>query len=292
MLERILRFIRFNQGVLNLDNSDIICSSTQKAQTEKQRIMLTMKKIPNERLAAVFISDLHLHPEEPLITERFNHFIEWAATNTKTVYILGDFFHAWAGDDGLDSWSQSIAKRLLWLSKQQVTIYFMHGNRDFLLGKAFADLAGMVILPEPAIIQLGDTKILLVHGDRYCTKDKGHQWFRRLTRNRWFSHFFLRLPYKFRSQLVNKIRQHSQTNRSKPYSTMDVVVPHLLEHMQKYKVTTLIHGHTHNPGLINHCYNESIFSQYVLSDWDDNPILLCYYESKDIFFEQLKLIEV
>lgn len=293
MIERMLPFSQFNQNVLNLDNSGIIYSSTQHMRSiEELSIMTTTTKMPDDRLAAVFISDLHLHPEEPLITARFNRFIEWAAQNTKTVYILGDFFHAWAGDDSIDSWSESIAKRLRWLSQQQVAIYFMHGNRDFLLGKAFADLAGIIILPEPAIIRLGDKRILLVHGDRYCTNDKGHQWLRRLTRNRWFSHFFLRLPYKVRAQLVSKIRQHSQTNRSKPYSKMDVVASDMIEHLQKYKVATLIHGHTHKPGLINHCYNEIMYSQYVLSDWDDNPRLLCYHKSMGIFFNQLELIEV
>lgn len=293
MIERMLRFVRFKQNGLNLDHGGIIYSSKQPLRSiEKRPLMTATTKKPDDRLAVVFISDLHLHPEASLITARFNRFIEWAAQNTKVVYILGDFFHAWAGDDSIDSWSKSIAKRLFWLSQQQVTIYFMHGNRDFLLGKAFADLAGMIILPEPAIIQLGDTRILLVHGDRYCTNDKGHQWFRRLTRNRWFSHFFLRFPYKVRAQLVSKIRQHSQTNRSKPYSKMDVVVSDMIEHMQKYKVANLIHGHTHKPGLINHCYNEIMYSQYVLSDWDDNPMLLCYDESIGIFFNQLELIEV
>ena len=117
--------------------------------------MLVVKDKPCE---AVFISDLHLHPEEPKITARFNDFIDWAALNTQTVYILGDFFHAWAGDDGLKPWSKTIAERLLWLSKQGVSLYFMHGNRDFLVGKHFATAAGMTILREPTVIQLAIIK--------------------------------------------------------------------------------------------------------------------------------------
>ncbi|MBA2650665.1 MAG: UDP-2,3-diacylglucosamine diphosphatase [Tatlockia sp.] len=234
---------------------------------------------------AVFISDLHLHPNEQSISARFNVFIKWAALNTKTVYILGDFFHAWAGDDEKDTWSFGIAERLKWLSEQNVTIYFMHGNRDFLLGQDFADSAGMTILPEPSLVKLGNNSILLVHGDRYCTEDIAHQRFRRITRSPWFTRFFLNLPLKFRKKLVQKVRRHSQTNQSKPKSQMDVVLKPMLAHMKEHDVTILIHGHTHKPALSNHRYNNKVYSQYVLSDWDDSPRVLCYYESKGFFFD-------
>ncbi|CEK10622.1 UDP-2,3-diacylglucosamine diphosphatase [Legionella hackeliae] len=234
-------------------------------------------------LDAVFISDLHLHPEEKQITARFNTFIEWAAVNTRTLYILGDFFHAWAGDDGLEPWSKLVAERLHWLSQQQVKIYYMHGNRDFLLGQQFAKAAGMEILAEPAIIKLGND-IMLVHGDRYCTKDRAHQWFRRLTRNRWFTQIFLHLPLHLRNGLVNKVRQHSQNNKNKRMEDMDVAVAPMLKHMQKHNINILIHGHTHKPGLRNYQYNKSIYSQYVLSDWDDSPQLLCYDKTNGFEF--------
>lgn len=238
-------------------------------------------------LEAVFISDLHLHPDEHLITARFDAFIDWASTNTRSVYILGDFFHVWPGDDGLEPWSKAIADRLSWLAQQNVTIYFMHGNRDFLLGNHFADAAGMSILAEPAIIQLGEHKILLAHGDRYCTNDKGHKWFRRVTRNRWFPTLFLRIPYRLRSKLVGKVRQRSQTNKNKTPFEMDVVVPSMIEHMRQQQVSILIHGHTHKPGLSNYRYNETNFSQYVLSDWDDSPKILCYDKSKSFVFNHI-----
>lgn len=236
---------------------------------------------------AVFISDLHLHPEESAITERFYRFIEWAATHTKTVYILGDFFHVWPGDDALDKWSISIAERLAWLAEQGVQLNFMHGNRDFLLGDRFAKLASMVILPEPTIITLGgNTNVLLVHGDRYCTKDKGHQWLRRLTRNRLFPALFLLLPYNIRVKIVNKVRQHSQINRSKPPMYMDIFVPFMLKHMQRLNTRLLIHGHIHKPGLTTHEYQGASYQQYVLSDWDDNPILMCYDSPNGFYFKR------
>lgn len=234
-------------------------------------------------LDAVFISDLHLHPEEPEINARFDRFIDWAALNTKSLYILGDFFHAWAGDDGLDEWSRGIAKRLHFLSEKKISIYYIHGNRDFLLGDEFAQLAGMKILPEPVIIQFKEP-IMLMHGDRYCTNDKNHMRLRRLTRNRYFPKIFLSLPLKFRNEIVRKLRAHSQKNITKSMAEMDIVVESMVKHMQQNEVKILIHGHIHKPGLINYEYNDSNYSQYVLSDWDDRPQLLCYNKSNGFEF--------
>lgn len=234
---------------------------------------------------AVFISDLHLHPQETKITERFNHFIQWAAEHTSSVYILGDFFHVWPGDDALDAWSQSIASQLNWLSKQGVNLYFMPGNRDFLVGRRFAKLASLTLLCEPTVIHLGDTRLLLVHGDRYCTKDRSHQWLRRLTRNRLFITLFLKLPYIWRYAIVNQIRRHSQMNKKKPLANMMIVVFSLIKHMEEIGVKTVIHGHIHRPGLTVHTSNSSNYFQYVLSDWDDIPSLLCYNKTRGFYFD-------
>ncbi len=236
-------------------------------------------------LDAVFISDLHLHPDESVITSRFYQFIKWAALNTQSVYILGDFFHVWPGDDALDEWSASIAKQLAWLAAQGVTLYFMPGNRDFLLGDHFLALACVKRLVEPMIITLNNERILLVHGDRYCTQDKGHQWLRRLTRNRIFPWFFLRLSYALRNRLVNKVRQHSQANRRKSLSQMDVVPLCMLSHMDQLQVKVVIHGHTHKPGLTTHDYNGTQYRQYVLSDWDDSPHILCYDKPMSFYYD-------
>jgi len=234
---------------------------------------------------AVFISDLHLHPNEDLITDRFDRFIKWAANNTRTLYILGDFFHVWPGDDALDSWSETIASQLAGLVKQGIPVYFMHGNRDFLLGKRFAQLAGFTLLTEPTIITLGKDKILLMHGDRYCTDDKGHQWLRRLTRNWLFPRIFLLFPYKTRAKLVHTIRNRSQINRGKPAYQFDIVPSTMLKHMKQLNVETLIHGHTHKPGLTIHELEGIKYRQFVLSDWDDNPLLMCYDRPNGLYFE-------
>lgn len=238
-------------------------------------------------IEAVFISDLHLHPDETLITDRFESFIQWASTAVKTVYILGDFFHVWPGDDLLDSWSQSIAARLAWLASKGVQIYLMRGNRDFLLGERFASLGALTLLNEPTVITLGDTKVLLMHGDCYCTKDKGHQWLRRFTRNAIFPALFLKIPATLRRRLVNSLRQHSQSNYQKPEAVMEIVVPVMLKHMCQLQATILIHGHIHQPGLREHRYQGLIYRQYVLSDWDDNPFLMCYDKPNGFYFKRL-----
>ena len=167
-------------------------------------------------------------------------------------------------------------------------MFFMPGNRDFLLGERFAKLADMVQLSEPTVIVLGDERVLLVHGDRYCTRDTGHQWLRKLTRNRWFPALFLKLSLSLRARLVNTVRNHSQSNRSKPSAWMDVVAVDLLRHMIQSNVNIVIHGHTHQPGLTTHEQDRNILKQYVLSDWDDNPLLLCYDKSEGLYFDLFK----
>ncbi|KTD61604.1 UDP-2,3-diacylglucosamine diphosphatase [Legionella spiritensis] len=237
-------------------------------------------------LDAVFISDLHLHPEHPDITSRFQSFMAWAVVNTRTLYILGDFFHVWPGDDGMDSWSLGIARMLREAAEQGLTIYYMHGNRDFLLGKAFAAIAGMVLLKDPAILHVSGESVLLSHGDSYCTLDKGHQRFRRLTRNRLFVPLFLLLPYRYRNRMVNHVRQRSQQHRGKDPSVMDVVPQAMLPQLAKWRTTAVIHGHTHKPGITRHEFQGRVYQQYVLSDWDDRPTILCYHHSKGFEFSQ------
>ena len=230
---------------------------------------------------AVFISDLHLHPHMPEITERFTHFVQWAGSNTRAVYILGDFFHVWAGDDSLDAWGESIVSQLSWLAEQGVALYYIHGNRDFLLGKSFATRASLQILPDPSVIELHGERILLTHGDRYCTNDSSHQWLRRVTRNRLFSTLFLSIPYRIRSRWVDRVRAHSQENKRKPQWTMDIVPSVMLAHMRRLNTKVVIHGHIHQPGLTTHTGS---YQQYVLSDWDDNPLILCYYKASGFCF--------
>ena len=242
-----------------------------------------------ESLDAVFISYLHLHPQDPVITNRFDQFIAWAATHTKKVYILGDFFHVWPGDDALDDWSRSIASRLAWLTQQQVAVFFMAGNRDFLLGDAYAKKAGFTVLPDPTVINLHGQSVLLSHGDRYCLWDKAHQRFRRITRMSWFIPLFLRIPARWRQRLVMQVRHQSESQRDKikSPSIWEVVPDALVEDMQKHHVTTLIHGHIHKPGMTTHVHADRAYQQLVLSDWDDLPLFLVYNKTTGFKLTQL-----
>jgi UDP-2,3-diacylglucosamine hydrolase len=233
---------------------------------------------------AVFISDLHLNPHEPDILERFERWVDWALFNTRSVYILGDFFHAWAGDDTIDAWSKGIADQLYRLSSHKIAVYFIHGNRDFLLGLRFAREAGIILLTEPFCFTLNHVRVLLVHGDRYCTEDKAHQWFRRLTRNRLFVFLFLKLPKRWRMNTVARVRQYSQNHSVIDPKKMEIDIDALSVHAQQHQADVLIHGHTHRPQMIKRDRLNHQFQHIILSDWDELPHILCYNISKGFYF--------
>lgn len=237
-------------------------------------------------LEAVFISDLHLHPNEPIVLERFNSFIRWAAINTRAVYILGDFFHVWAGDDALGIWSKKIAQRLLWLTKQKIAIYYMVGNRDFLVSDKFAIIAGVTLLKEPTILEINGEWTLLAHGDKYCTNDQAHQWFRYLTRNSFFAMIFLKIPLGLRLKIVNKVRKRSAANNTKTAENLNIVVKTMIKDLQKRGATIIIHGHIHKPAFTQYVIKNNLYSQYSLSDWDDKPQILCYDAAHGFYFAQ------
>ncbi len=239
---------------------------------------------------AVFISDLHLHPDQPVILDKFRTFVSWAAINTRSLYILGDFLHVWPGDDALDVWSEEIVRLLAGLSEQGIPVFFMAGNRDFLIGPTFLHQANMQSLVDPTLIHLGTESVLLSHGDAYCTQDTAHQWFRRLTRNRWFRFLFLRLPYTLRQSLVSQVRHYSQNNIRKLPATLQTVPEAMQKDIQSFAAHILIHGHTHQPGLRAHQHDDISWEEYTLSDWDENPSILCYNKSKYQFVSVSEVI--
>ncbi len=228
---------------------------------------------------AVFISDLHLHPLRPELTARFERWVTWALSHTRTVYILGDFFHAWAGDDTLDDWGIAIAKRLREFAVHGIPVYWMAGNRDFLVGSHFAKEASMTLIDEPKLVMMGEHRVLLAHGDGYCTRDKLHQWFRRLTRNAIFQRVFLSLPRSWRLRIVAKVRLSSQSRRL-PSEKMETVADALIADAMSFRADFIVHGHTHRPIRLQHRYKQFLFEQIVLSDWEETPMVLCYNEFK------------
>ncbi len=236
-------------------------------------------------MLTVFISDLHLHPDNADIDNKFSLFCQWAIGRVDNLYVLGDFFHVWVGDDSLTEWSRGIARRLKKLSST-MKIFFIPGNRDFLIGATFAKLAGFSIVSEPYLVNLGLNKVLLAHGDRFCTLDVAHQRFRKIMASKFLCSLFLKLPLSFRVSLSKKIRKMSA---SKKYNsvTMNVVAQEISNCQKKFAASVLIHGHTHSAGLTLYPYLQEPFHHYILSDWDDSPKFLCYDLAEGFYFKHL-----
>jgi UDP-2,3-diacylglucosamine hydrolase len=208
-----------------------------------------------------FISDLHLSAQEPHITAAFLRFLKHIAPTGDALYILGDFFESYIGDDDNDPYVASIADALLQLAQTGLPIYLMHGNRDFLIGNTFAKTAGVTLIPDPTIITIANQPLLLMHGDSLCTLDKNHQRFRKITRNKIIQTLFLWLPLSFRKKLAADLRTESmKENHYKSAEIMDVSENAVDQAIQQYQADKLIHGHTHRPMITN--------KRIVLGSWE------------------------
>ncbi len=220
-------------------------------------------------MSVLFISDLHLEAERPDITRAFLHFLSTRARTAQALYILGDFFEAWIGDDGMDEFQHAIARALRELSDTGTRIYLMHGNRDFLIGQAFCREAGCTLLHDPSLIELGGEKILLMHGDSLCTLDAAYMKLRRWLRNP-VSLFILRnLPLATRRKLARKLRKESRAQTRMKASEIVDVTPAEVERIMRDKgVRILIHGHTHRPAVHELQVDGRPARRIVLGDWD------------------------
>lgn len=195
-----------------------------------------------------FISDLHLQQERPDITQAFLQFLATTAKAAKNLYILGDFFEYWIGDDDLDEFKQQIITALKQYTQLGIPVYFMHGNRDFLISKKFAALTGVQLIRDPTLIELNGQKILLMHGDSLCTSDRGHQIFRAFMRNPLTKKFLLSFSSSVKKAVAQFLRRKSVSRNQKLDVYIMDVNPQAVERMmKKYGVKKLIHGHTHRP---------------------------------------------
>jgi len=217
----------------------------------------------------LLISDLHLEEERPDITRAFLHFLATRATQAEALYILGDFFEVWIGDDAMTPFQESIAGALRALSERGVRIYLMHGNRDFMIGQTFCHKAGCKLLADPSVVQLCGEPVLLMHGDSLCTRDEGYMRLRRLLRNP-LSLFVLRnLPLATRRKLARKLRNESRTQTRMKASDIIDVTPELIPGvLAEHRVRTLIHGHTHRPATHDLEVDGQPAKRIVLGDWD------------------------
>lgn len=218
----------------------------------------------------LFISDLHLHESRPQITRAFFHFLRTQAIGAKALYILGDFFDMWIGDDDDSPLAQDVATELRALHSQGVAIYFIAGNRDFLLGKEYADKAGITLLPENAVIDLYGIPTLLLHGDELCTNDVEYQQFRTQMRNPGWQQQILTQPLAVRRALAAQLREKSQSmNSLKAEDIMDVTPAEVIRRMENVAVTRMIHGHTHRPARHSLTASGKPAERIVLGDWHD-----------------------
>lgn len=218
----------------------------------------------------LFLSDLHLPPEPSPLRERFLNFLEGPAREAAAVYLLGDLFESWIGDDvGLGLYAPEVAA-LAALSARGVAVYFQHGNRDFMVGADFFALTGVRPLPDPHVIDLQGRATLISHGDVFCTDDEGYQRWRRFSRIGLFQWIFLRLPRARREKIAGGLRSGSdRAKANKAENIMDVNPRAVRSAIAQHGVTQLIHGHTHRPGTYEVNLPIGPAQRIVLPDWRD-----------------------
>ena len=219
----------------------------------------------------LFIADLHLSADRPDITGAFLRFLQQQAVKADALYILGDLFEVWIGDDNPEPLLDTVATALATLSAQ-VPVYFIHGNRDFILRQAYANRAGMQLLPQQQVINLYGTPTLIMHGDSLCTLDIAYQKFRKWWNQPWWQWLLLKTPLSYRQHLAAKARRKSAAHKARykhqqQAQIMDVTPDEVPRVMAEAGVLKLIHGHTHRPAVHQLTVNGKTAERYVLGDW-------------------------
>ena len=228
-------------------------------------------------LPTLFISDLHLDAKRPQITALFLDFLAQRAARADALYILGDLFEAWIGDDDDSELAEQVAGGLRQLAEHSVPVYFVHGNRDFLLGERYAERAGLRLLPESHVIDLYGEPALIMHGDSLCTDDSDYQAFRTKVRNPSWQQQILALPLAQRRQLAGELRETSQqATRLKAEDITDVNQHAVQQALLEHRLDCLIHGHTHRPAVHEFDCAGRRVRRIVLGDWyEQGSVLVC-----------------
>lgn len=249
----------------------------------------------------VFISDLHLNPSHAHITDLFLALLDRHSPSNPShmpidaLYILGDLFEIWIGDDTTDVHDIGIMNALRAFTEQGIPVYIMHGNRDFLIGSVFMQKTQCSFLPDPSVIDLYGKSVLLMHGDLLCTLDTGYQWFRMLARSHVTRFLFLSLPFSWRAALVRTIRSFSTSKRNKKSLQLtaryDATEAAVIDYMSKHATHLLIHGHTHKPGIHEFSLNGAPAKRIVLGDWGKTGSVLTIDNDFNIHLEIFKHAE-
>lgn len=222
-----------------------------------------------------FISDLHLSAERKDITDCLMTFLREDAPKADALYVLGDLFEVWIGDDDVNPFTKLIAQAFHNLSLT-TPVYFIHGNRDFALKDKYATLSGMTLLPEQTVIDLYNTPTLLLHGDELCTRDVEYMRFRKKSRSWWWQTLMLSLPLTWRQKIANKGRNVSAQNKQQlAMDIMDVTPKEVIATFERHQVCRMIHGHTHRPDIHIHPIKlkhttsgkKTDATRIVLGDW-------------------------
>ena len=221
-----------------------------------------------ERRKTLLISDLHLDPAAPQIARQFIDFLRGEARTARALYILGDLFEAWLGDDDPDPAVRTIVAELRALREAGVPTYFMHGNRDFLIGSRFAAETGCTLLDDGSLVDLHGEQVLLMHGDVLCTADTSYQRLRRILRNPLTLFVLRNLGLESRRRLGRKLRAGSQMHvGATAPDIMDVTPAAVVEALRSAGVRTLVHGHTHRPAIHTLDVDGKPARRIVLGDW-------------------------
>ena len=232
---------------------------------------------PALKMPSIFVSDLHLCETRPAIAGVFFDFLRGPAAQADGLYILGDLFEYWAGDDDLTPFNQSVVTALKEYSARGIPLYLMHGNRDFLIGTRFAAATGATLLQDPAMVQLHGTPTLLLHGDTLCTDDVDYLAFRQKVRDPAYQQQFLAQPLPARKQIIAGLRvENAGEKQQKSDAIMDVAAASVEAVLREYGCPRMIHGHTHRPALHHHRVDGKTCERWVLADWyATGSYLLC-----------------
>ncbi|MDO3722600.1 UDP-2,3-diacylglucosamine diphosphatase [Marinobacter sp. chi1] len=241
-------------------------------------------------MTTLFISDLHLEESRPDITDAFLEFLKDKAYGIDSLYILGDFFEAWIGDDERTHLQEQVAEALRAVNESGTQIFLMHGNRDFLIGHEFCSRAGATLLDDPTVVDLYGTSTLLMHGDSLCTRDVEYQKFRANMRNPQWQQMILQRPLADRQQMARQLREISMAkNQGKQESIMDVTPEEVVRELEAHGVQRMIHGHTHRPAKHDIEANGKPAQRIVLGDWHTHVWWLTVEEGKDPVLESYPL---
>ncbi len=229
----------------------------------------------NKKSETLFVSDLHLDDSRPTITSLFLDFLQGSARQAEALYILGDLFEVWIGDDDSSTPNPEVISGLHQLTRSGTPVYLMHGNRDFLMGHEFSSSSGCTLISDPTIIDLYGTPTLLMHGDTLCTDDKDYIEFRAMVRNPDWKKEFLGKPLQERKDIAKRLRNESKTStQNKSIETMDVNQKSVEQVLKEYRAQHMIHGHTHRPDTHKFILNTKPAQRIVLGDWYRNGSVL------------------